>query len=459
METYQHAIVGAGPGGYVAAIRASQLGAKVCLIEKDKLGGTCLNRGCIPTKCLLETAHVARVVAGAEAFGVRCGAAEVDLEVAMARKERVVGGLGMGIAGLLKKNNVRVMDGVARLKGEKNLRVEKRQGASVEVVADRIILAIGAEPVLLPGFDVDGEKVLTSDDLLELSAAPESLILVGGGIEGCEFACIFAAMGTKVTIVEMLDRVLPPCDPDVSAEIAKSLDKLGVSILTGTRIESVEKTESGVKAHLAGGEAVEAAKLALCVGRRGDTDEIGAQDAGVKTERGHIVVDAYGKTSVHSIYAIGDITGPPYLAHRAAHEGMRAAENALGDRRKFDRENIPGCIFTSPEIGSVGLTEPQAKEKGLAYRVSVFPFVGLGKAHALGETEGWVKLIGDEKTGEILGAHIVGPRATDLISEVVVARRNELTIEDLSETIHAHPTLSEGVMEAAHIWSGIPIHA
>jgi dihydrolipoyl dehydrogenase len=457
VDKFDLIVIGGGPGGYPAAIRAAQLGASVAIVEKDLLGGTCLNRGCIPTKTLIASAELFQhVKAGAE-LGVTTGEVSVDYPAMVARKDGVVEKLRGGIAALLKANGVKTFTGTASFVNAKELLVAGTDG-EMRLATDKVIIATGSAPVL-PGFVPTDGPVYTSTTLLELTELPESMIVLGGGYIGCEFACMLAALGVKITVVEMLSDVLMLLDRDVRAEIKRSMKSMGIEILTGAPLEDIKSDAGGISGK-AGDKQVKAASLLVSVGRRPVTDNLGLENIDLATsEQGFIEVDEGLRTSVPGVFAIGDVNGIIQLAHAATAQGLVAAENAVGGKQLVNEKLVPACIFTMPEVGTVGITEAEAKEGGLAVKKAKFPFMACGKALASGETGGFVKLLADEATGRLLGAAAVGPHATDLIAEAAVAIRAELTVKELGATIHAHPTLAEVWMEAAHVLEGHPIHS
>ena len=457
MKSFDIGIIGSGPGGYVAAIRASQLGASVALVEYRELGGCCLNRGCIPTKAMLHCAHVFKLAKQAADFGVKCADPTVDMPGVHEYKDAVVTRLRGGVEGLMKKHKVTVLPGKGRLTGAHEI-VVAGDAAQEAIQCKKIILATGSESRTLPDLPYDGKTVLASDDLLTIDAVPRSLLVVGAGAIGCEWANMFANFGTAVTIVELLDHVLPGLDADVSKEMFKVFKKAKMSIHTKTKVESLEVTPAGVKAALSNGKVVEADKALIAVGRSLCSSELGLEACGVETERGAIQINDNCQTSVPSVYAIGDVTGRYLLAHVASRQGIVAAEHAMGHEATMDYDVVPNCIYTEPEVAGVGLTEAQANEQGIEVHVSKFHYQASGKAQAIAAASGFVKLIGDAKYGEILGAHIVGPRASDVITEVSVAMKLEATVAELASTIHPHPTLAEGIMESAEAWYGRAIH-
>jgi len=448
---YQAAVVGGGPGGYVAAIRLAQLGVKTVLIEKDKLGGTCLNRGCIPTKSLLHSAEVYKTVREAEKFGVTAKDAAFDYAKISARKDSVVAKLRKGIEYLEKKAGVDVIYGAASFVDAHTLAVNDDT-----VTADNIIVATGTAParISIPGIDLPG--VMDSDAVLAMTGCPKSVVIIGGGVIGVEFATLFSTLGVKVSIVEMMDEILPTADQEIAALMHKKLTQGGVEIFTGAK---VEKIEPGLKVHFNqnGSKSVSGEAVVVAIGRRPVTDGLTLDKAGVSMNRGYIVVDEYLRTSAPHIYAIGDVTGKVQLAHVASAQGLVAAHNIAGGTKKMRYDIIPSCVYSEPEIASVGLTEEQAR-KTHSVKVGRFSTAANGRSMIMGESAGLVKIITDEKTGEILGCHIMAPRATDMIGEVASAMRAEGTIEELADTIHAHPTVSEMIMEAAHDVEKLCVH-
>ncbi|MEX0979580.1 MAG: dihydrolipoyl dehydrogenase, partial [Gemmatimonadota bacterium] len=449
-RTFDLIVIGSGPGGYVAAIRATQLGLSVACVEDDKLGGVCLNIGCIPTKALLTSAALVNEMKGGAAHGITANELSVDLGPAQERSRGVAGQLSRGVGMLFKKNKVTHIQGFGRLLGGGKVEVSNAEGEKEEYTGGAVIVATGSRPRDLPILKIDGERIWSSTDALMQTKAPKTLAVVGAGAVGMEFADVFSAYGSEVTIIEALDRVLPVEDKECSDVIAKSFKKRGMAIHTGARLESSEVLESRVRLTFTDREgksqtlAVEAVLSA--VGRIPNTEDLGLEAAGVKmTERGNfIAIDEQMKTNVDGVYAIGDCAGGPLLAHKASHEGIVAAEAIAGEGHGgIDYSNIPNCTYTHPEVASVGLTEEQAKEAGHDIQVGKFPWVGNGRALAAGHSEGFVKIIRDKKYSEILGAHIVGNSATEIIAEFVVGRHLESTVEEMEKAMHPHPTLSE----------------
>lgn len=457
MEKFDVVVIGAGPGGYPAAIRAAQLGASVAIVEKERVGGACLNWGCIPTKLLLAGSDAYERMRHADAFGLRAEKVSFDYAAMIERKNRLVEKLRAGVGVLLKSNRVTVITGRAAFLSRNRLVVEDG-GAATEIEAGRIIIATGAVSAV-PGFLPHHPRVVESRAFLDCAELPASVIVLGGGVIGCEFACLLAQLGVPTTVVEILEDILAPLDADVRREVRKKMEgDLKIRVLTGKPLEKISATDRGVRG-MFGEEAVEAELLLVSVGRLPFTDGLNLKAAGLTaTQAGHIPTDEYCQTRAATIYAIGDVTEGPQLAHRATSQGITVAENAWGKIRSKAETVIPSCLFTSPEIGCAGLTEQEAKVKNLAVKVGKFPFSALGKALATGQTGGFVKWIADAGTGRLLGAHAVGAHATDLIAEAALAIRSEQTAEELARTVHAHPTFSEAWMEAAHLVRGHCIH-
>jgi len=455
---YNVVVIGGGPGGYVSAIRAAKLGASVALVEKGSPGGTCLNRGCIPTKALAAGAEMIHSFRRAAEFGIGAGEVIVDLGRMMDRKNKVVARLVQGVEFLLKKNKVELIRGEARLAGKGRVAVEGPEGFR-ELQAASVILATGTEPALNQAFGYDGDRVITSDQALNLTGVPPRLLVIGGGVIGCEFACIFAALGSKVTVVEIMPTILPLADREVARQMQGLLKRQGINIKTGARIQEVRKQPDSAIAVLEGGEEIVADRVLISIGRVMNLKGIGLEEAGVALgERGEVLVNDRMETSVPGIYAVGDIAGKVQLAHVASAQGMVAADNIMGTARSMDYRAIPSCIFTHPEVGSVGITSQEAESQGIKVKSGKFNFIASGKAQAMGETEGFVKVLAHPDTDRILGVHIVGPHATDLVAEAAVAMQAGFTARQLAGTIHAHPTLAEAVMEASEAVHGLSIH-
>jgi len=443
-DTYDLIVLGSGPGGYVAAIRASQLGMKVAIVEREKLGGICLNWGCIPTKALLRTSEINHYLTHASAYGLSAEKVGFDLAKIVERSRKVAGQLNMGVKGLMKKNKVTVVEGEGKLTGKGKLDVG---GKALE--AKHIIIATGARARDLPFAKADGERIWTYRHAMVPKEMPTKLLVIGSGAIGVEFASFYSDMGAEVTIVEMLERILPVEDEEVSAFVHKALVKQGMTIHVGSGVDKLEAGKAGVKAAIKGAGEQEFSHAIVAIGIVPNSEGIGLEALGLKTERGHIVTDGYGRTNVEGLYAIGDVCGPPWLAHKASHEGVVCVEAIAGLKpHKFETWNIPGCTYSRPQVASVGFTEAAAKAAGKKVRVGKFPFIGNGKAIALGEAEGFVKTVFDEGTGELLGAHMVGAEVTELIQGYVVARQLETTEAELMETVFPHPTLSEMMHES-----------
>lgn len=462
------AILGAGPGGYVAAIRAAQLGARVTVIENQALGGVCLNWGCIPSKALLAVVELGDKVKKAADFGLTLeGSVGYDPVRMVARKNKVVEGLVKGIATLFKLWNIEHIEGTGELLDAKSLRVTRRDGTEATVQADAIVIGTGSSWPNLPLFPVDGKQIITSKEALDLGSIPKSLLIVGGGVEGCEFASLYSGLGTKVTLVEMMAQVLPLEDEEIAAFLARELKKRGVELCVGATVERVDRQPGGVRATLKDGTVVEAEQVLVSVGRGLNSKNIGLEKAGVQVgARGEILVNDRMETSVRGIYAIGDVVGKAMLAHVASAQGKVAVQNILGHASKVSYNLIPAGIFTLPEIGRVGLTEQQARAKvqevgrnpDTDVKIGRFRYAALGKAQGSGDITGLFKVIADAKTQSILGVHIVGAHAADLVHEAAMAMHMGATPAQVAEMIHAHPTLSEGIMEAAEDVAGMAIH-
>ncbi len=459
---YDLIVIGSGPGGYVAGIRAAQLGLEVAVVEKDpKFGGTCLHRGCIPTKALLHTAGLFDEIKKAGSFGVRVGDAEVDLGEAHAYKDKVVAKNAKGIEYLFKKNKVVGVHGVGRVIGPNRVEVGGADGRKT-LTTDNILIATGSVPRAIPIAPPDGSRILNSDHILKVAEVPKSLIVLGAGAVGAEFASIFASFGSEVTLVELLPRVLPIEDEDVSKELTRVFRKRGIKVMTGVTIDEVETTGRGVEARLTGegvDGSIEASHLLVAVGRAPVSRGLGLEALGIELDRGYVPVDEFMQTSVPGVYAIGDVVATPWLAHVASAEGILAVEHMAGaGARPLNYALVPSVTYCEPEVGSVGLTEAQARESYEKVTVGKFPMSALAKASIVGKTEGFVKIVRDEEFDELLGVHIIGAHATDLIAEACVAMQLESTTEELFRTIHAHPTLSEAMAEAAHAAVGHAIH-
>ena len=460
MSTYNVGIIGGGPGGYVAAIKAAQLGGSVCLIEKGEWGGTCLNRGCIPTKTLFAVANLATQVQEASDFGVHInGEATIDYPQVLAHKTSVIQQLTGGISQLLKANKVDTRNGTATLTDKNTIIVSKPDGTTEQLHAKNVVIATGSEPAEPPVFEIDENQVLTTTGVLNLTELPESLLIVGGGVSGCEFASIFNALGCKVTVLELLPTILATEDVQVIRHIQLFMKRKGITIHTGAKLTHVKKSDASVTATLESGEEITAEKMLVSIGRRYNTEGIGLEKVGVRTEGGKIVVDAKMQTNVPGIHAVGDVASRYLLAHVASAEGKIAAQNCLGNPTEMDYQVIPWCVFTLPEIGHVGMTEKEATDEGYEVKIGRFPYAANGKALGLRETDGFVKTVSDADSGDILGVHIVGAQASTLIHEAAIAVRLGASAMDIAHTVHAHPTLSEMMMESAEAAYGRAIHS
>ena len=450
LESYDICVIGAGPGGYVAAIYAGRTGAKVALIEKEHFGGTCLNVGCIPTKALLACTDTLRTAKHSPDFGINIdGEISFDWTAMLNRKDSIIEKLRTGIGSLLKNANVTVYTGTAAFEDKNNIAITSESGESETITSAKTIIATGSKPAM-PGFIPKSPKILDSTDLLNISEVPKSLIILGGGVIGCEFACLFSELGTEITIVEMLPEILPEQDIEVSKQMGRELKKRKMKVLTGKPLENITVSEEGV-AGIAGKKELSADYMLVSIGRLPVTDGLNIGSTGVLVDKkGFIPVDNQCRTNIPGIFAIGDVTGRIQLAHLASAMAVTAAENACGSEDSFSDRFVPGCIFTNPEIGSVGLTQQQCTEQGIEFNIGKFPFAALGKAMAINEPVGFCKIIADSKSDHILGVHIIGPHATDLIAEAVTALEQNMSAAELGKVIHAHPTLGEIMMEAAH---------
>jgi dihydrolipoamide dehydrogenase len=462
------AILGAGPGGYVAAIRAAQLGARVTVIESHALGGVCLNWGCIPSKALLAVVELGDKVKKAGAMGLQLsGAVGYDLPQMVARKNQVVAGLVRGIATLFKAWNIEHIEGVGAIRDRQTVQVAMKDGTERAVQADAIVVATGSSWPNLPQFPIDGTLILTSQQLLDLEEIPPRLLIIGGGVEGCEFACLYSGLGTEVTVVEMMERILPLEDEEIASMMTRELKKRNVTVMTGTTVETVGRDATTVAARFKDGTGLSVEKLLVSVGRGFNSRGIGLERVGIETgRRGEILVNERMETQVPGIYAIGDVTGKAMLAHVASAQGKVAVENIMGYPRTIQYDVIPAGIFTLPEIGRVGLTESQARDRVEALgqdpdrslKIGRFRYAALGKAQATGDAIGLCKVIAEASTGKLLGAHILGAHAADLIHEAALAMQVGATVTQVADMIHAHPTLAEGFMEAAEDAEGKAIH-
>jgi dihydrolipoamide dehydrogenase len=460
---YDLIVVGGGPGGYVAAIRAAQLGMKTALVEREHLGGICLNWGCIPTKALLRSSEIAHMLHHLDQYGFSAGDIHYDTAKIVARSRTVAKQLSNGVAYLLRKNKVDVIDGQGRLAGKGRLAVAKDGRTAVELAAPHIVLATGARARSLPGLEPDGERIWTYKEAMIPPAIPNSLLVVGSGAIGVEFASFYRDMGAEVTVVEVLDRILPVEDEEISAFARKSFEQQGMTIRTGATVTALENSGERVTARIEAGGTVSdvvVEKVILAVGIVGNVEDIGLEHTAVAVERGHVVVDEWLRTGEPGVYAIGDLVGPPWLAHKASHEGVVCVEHIAGvnDVHPLDIHNIPACTYCRPQIASVGLTEKAARDAGYTVKIGHFRFIGNGKAIAYGEPEGLVKTVFDGETGELLGAHMVGAEVTEMIQGYAIAKTLETTEADLIRTIFPHPTISETMHEAVLDAYGRAIH-
>jgi len=463
---YDVIVIGGGPAGYVSAIRAAQLGLKTALVEREHLGGICLNWGCIPTKALIRNAEIAELLQRGQEFGFSFDNLKLDYAAAYRRSRQVSGRLVKGIQFLMRKNKIDVFQGTARLRSATQVEViavpdapavngQKFEGA---LNGRNIIIATGARARSIAGVEIDGERIITYRHALEMQQVPRSIAIIGAGPIGMELGYVFHAYGSQVTIIEMMPRVLPLEDAEVSAEVAKAFTRAGIRLVTGARVESLTRTMAGVQVK-AGGETVDADAALVAIGFAPNSEDIGLEAVGVETERGAIVIDEHMRTNIPNIYAIGDVTARLMLAHVGSAQGIVAAETIAGVRTvRLEYEFMPRCTYCRPQVASMGLTEEQARQRGYAVKVGKFPFQANGKALGLGDYAGFVKVVADSRYGEILGVHMVGPEVTELLPEWVLAHSQELTLHEIARTVHAHPTLSEAMVEAAHAAAGQAIH-
>src|SRR5680860_110209 len=458
-------VIGAGPGGYIAAIRAAQLGMKTAIVERDKLGGVCLNWGCIPTKALLRTAEVYHLMQNAEPFGLRAENIGFDLAKVIERSRKVAAKLSSGVAYLMKKNGIAVIDGTAKLEGQGRIAITGKDGTTLpSISAKHIIIATGARAKTLPGLEPDGKRVWTYKEAMVPERFPSSLLIVGSGAIGIEFASFYRTLGAQVTVVEVLDRILPAEDEEISQAAHKAFAKQGIVLRTGTTVDRLVTTDDGVTVTLKtpDGGTVEGTvdRVILAVGITGNVEGLGLEQQGIEIENGHIVVDEWCGTGVPDLYAIGDVVGPPWLAHKAMHEGVLCVEKIAGvdGVHQMDKTNIPACTYCAPQMASLGLTEAAAREAGYQIKIGRYPFSANGKAMAMGETEGLVKTIFDAKTGALLGAHMIGAEVTELIQGFAIGKTLETTEAELIATIFPHPTLSEMMHESVLDAFGRALH-
>ena len=449
MHEYDVLILGGGPGGYVAAIRAAHLGKKTAIVESNDLGGICLNWGCIPTKALLKNADVFDIINNANKFGIEVGEVTINWSKIIKRSRDVAKRLSKGIEFLMKKNKIDYIPAQGKLIGKGKVETTDSHGKKALAFANNIIIATGARPKWFSGIKPDGKQIITYKEAMILDKQPKSLVIIGAGAIGVEFAHFFQTFGTQVTLIEALPNILPIEDNEISVELEKIFKKRKMNILTNTKVTKIEKLKTKIKVHFQGDEIVEAEKVLIALGVQGNIEDIGLEECNIAVERGWIHKSEFMETSQKNVYAIGDVAGPPWLAHKASAEGIIAVEHLADlspEPMRYD--NIPGCTYCHPEVASVGLTEKMALEQGYELKIGRFPFRGLGKAMAVGDTDGFVKVIYDNKYGEMLGCHIIGAEATNLITEAVIARNLESTHYEVLKTIHPHPTLSEAIMEA-----------
>ncbi len=456
-------VIGAGPGGYVAAIRAAQLGGKVVIVEKGELGGVCLNRGCIPTKAMLASADMYdNMKSHAGDFGIKlAGEVTLDYGKVRDRRDKIVNQLVTGVGFLLKKHNVRVIKGTAALVSANTVEVTLPESGTEKVTARSIIIATGSEAVTVPVPGLQGRNIWDSDAALSATEVPKRLLIIGGGVIGVEWGYMFRKFGAEVSIIEMMDQILPLTDSEIAKDLKRILEKMGIKIFLGSKATNVDHQKAGEIVTVVNADSevnMIADKVLVAVGRRSVCEGLGLDAVGVKTDKGKIIADDHMRTSVAGVYAIGDVVGGMLLAHKASEEGVVAAENCMGKDARMSYKSVPAAVYTTPEVATVGMTEEQLKAQGIEYKVGSFQFRANGKALGIGEREGYVKFLSEPKYGEILGCHILGPHATDLIQEVVIAMDAEATIETIARAIHGHPTLSEVTKEAALDVEGIAIH-
>lgn len=455
MKKYDITIIGAGPGGYVAALYAAQLGKKVCLVEMESLGGVCLNWGCIPTKSLITSAKTMALIRESEKLGINSGKPTIDFSAVMNRTWSIVDKLKKGIEALLKLRKVDFLSGKAFVETPHTVRVN-----DLALETENIIIATGSSPVEIPGVKIDENAVVSNKGMLKAASIPQELLIIGGGAIGCEFASIFNEFGSRVTIVEMMPHLIPGSDEELSKRLEAAFKKQRVNIATGAKVESVRYADDGrVAVQVSNGDKVICDKVLVSVGRRPNVEGFGLENLGIEVDRKGVKVDDRMRTKLPNVYAIGDCIGGFLLAHIASYEGIVACDNICGKENRVDYGSVPYCIFTEPEIASCGMNESSAKTNGMDVKVSRFFFRSLGKAHAIGKTDGYVKIVTDNATGKIIGADIMGEGASDMISEITLAVRKGMQAKDITSVIHAHPTMAEGVLEAAHIAEGKPLHS
>jgi len=461
-QVYDVAIIGSGPGGYVAAIRASQLDLKTVLIERENLGGICLNWGCFPTKALLKSAETYASFKHAKDFGLSVDNVSFDFNKIIERSRKVADINSKGVEFLMKKNKIDVVIGNAKLIAANKIDITADGKKTSQIEAKNIILATGGRPRSVPGIEIDGDKIIEYRKAMSLEKKPESMVIIGAGAIGVEFAYFYNQFGTEITIIEMLDSILPIEDHEITDILSKSFKKSKINLHTSAKVESIKKSKTGIEVTFSKDgktETISAEKALIAIGIQGNVEDIGLESIGIKIEKGFVPVDQWYQTNVAGVYAIGDVTGPPLLAHVASHEAIICVEKIAGKKpHVLDYDSIPGCTYCQPQIASIGMTEAKAKDAGYEVTIGKFPYAASGKARAIGERDGIVKLIFDKKYGELLGAHIIGAEATELIAELGIAKTFETTAHELASTIHAHPTLSEMIMEAAGASLGEAIH-
>ena len=460
-KKYDIIILGGGPGGYVAAVRAAQLGKKVAIVEKEQLGGICLNWGCIPTKSLLKSAEMIDSIKNADQYGIKISSYKIEYGKIIDRSRQISERLSKGISFLMKKNNITHIQGRGVFTAKDNIEVSKGKKVT-NVKSKHFIVATGCRPKNVPGVTFDGKQIISSKEAMILKKPPKDMVIIGGGAIGSEFAYFYNSCGTKITMIEMMDRILPMEDKDISKELRKQFIDSGIAINTNTIVEKVEKLKTKVKVHVKNGSKktiIESSVVLVAIGLTGNIEDIGLNLLGINTNNGSITIDDYGQTNISNIFAIGDVSGPPWLAHVASAQGHVAVEKIVDHNTEpIDYNNIPSCTYCQPQVASLGLTEIQAKEAGFNIKVGKFYFKSSGKALSVGKPVGFVKIIFDSKYGELLGCHIIGSQATELIQELVIAKNLEATWENLAYTMHPHPTLSESIMEAALDAYGIGVH-
>ncbi len=456
MQKFDVIVLGGGPGGYVAAIKAAQLNQSVALIEAKEMGGTCLNRGCIPSKTLLANAHLAHKIKHASDYGIEVSEPVIHFDKMIARKDQVVGKVRASLTGLIQSNKITIFKGFGKFTDPRTIKVTGEDNEILE--GKKIIIATGSEPKDIPSFPFDHEKILSSTSILNLKKLPKSLAIIGGGYIGCEFASCFADYGVKVHILEAMETIIPSQGTELATCLTKNFENKGIEIQTGVFVEGIDTTKTGVSVKLKDAPPVHAELALVSIGRSLNTENIGLEKAGVVTQHGVIEVNDRLESNVPGIYAIGDITGKWMLAHVASHQGIVAASNAAGKDSKMHYNAVPAVVFTNPEIATVGLLPQEAADQKIETKVGKYPFMALGKSQAALETEGFVQIVSDKKTGQIIGGQVIGHEASALIAEITLAVRCELTLDDLADTIHAHPTVAEAWLEAALVANETPIH-